>query len=139
MNCLSSGCRNTIASPLMKQTCGANRMDLCKDNISTLSATDSNPGYFCQLMLSGKYVPGNENAFADFLSWKYDIGQPGNNKPSTSNQDTTTDMVNVVETRAKSRQKLAPPPQDDSEAPPAPEEKIVDPVNLPKQDLWPFT
>uniref|UniRef100_A0A915K8X8 Uncharacterized protein n=1 Tax=Romanomermis culicivorax TaxID=13658 RepID=A0A915K8X8_ROMCU len=90
-------------------------------------------------VLQPKYVPGKENAFADFLSWKYDIGQPGNNKPSTSNQDTTTDMVNVVETRAKSRQKLAPPPQDDSEAPPVPEEKIVDPVNLPKQDLWPFT
>uniref|UniRef100_A0A915IWF5 Uncharacterized protein n=1 Tax=Romanomermis culicivorax TaxID=13658 RepID=A0A915IWF5_ROMCU len=84
-----------------------------------------------------EYVPGKENAFADFLSQKY-VDQPGNNTPSTSNQITTTDMVNVVETRAKSRQKLALEPQNDLEASEAPEEKIVDPADLPNQDLWSF-
>uniref|UniRef100_A0A915IJB9 Uncharacterized protein n=1 Tax=Romanomermis culicivorax TaxID=13658 RepID=A0A915IJB9_ROMCU len=87
-----------------------------------------------------EYIPGKENAFADFLSQKYDIDQPSNDKPSTSNQTKTIDIVNVVETRAKSRQKLAPPPQNDLEVPEMPnEEKIVDPTKLPNQDQWPFT
>uniref|UniRef100_A0A915I259 Uncharacterized protein n=1 Tax=Romanomermis culicivorax TaxID=13658 RepID=A0A915I259_ROMCU len=47
-------------------------MDQFKNNISTLSATKRNPGYSRQLMPSRKYIPGKENAFADFLSRKYD-------------------------------------------------------------------
>uniref|UniRef100_A0A915KY53 Reverse transcriptase domain-containing protein n=1 Tax=Romanomermis culicivorax TaxID=13658 RepID=A0A915KY53_ROMCU len=82
-----------------------------------------------------KYVPGKENAFADFLSRKYEVDQTDNDKPTTSSQNNTTNIVNVVETRAKSREKLAPPPQDDLKFPGTPdEEKIVDLSNLPNKD-----
>uniref|UniRef100_A0A915JZN1 Uncharacterized protein n=1 Tax=Romanomermis culicivorax TaxID=13658 RepID=A0A915JZN1_ROMCU len=76
------------------------------------------------------YAPGKETPFADFLSQKYKVNQTDNNKPTTLNQNNTTDTVNVVETRAKSRQKLALLPQNDLEVPETPDkEKIVDPSN----------
>uniref|UniRef100_A0A915JDG5 Uncharacterized protein n=1 Tax=Romanomermis culicivorax TaxID=13658 RepID=A0A915JDG5_ROMCU len=75
----------------------------------------------------------------DFLSRKYDVDQPDDDKPSTSDLRTNGDSINILETRARSRQKLAPQPQDDLEAPETPEdENIIDPSNLPNQDLWPF-
>uniref|UniRef100_A0A915KQS3 Uncharacterized protein n=1 Tax=Romanomermis culicivorax TaxID=13658 RepID=A0A915KQS3_ROMCU len=105
-----------------------------------LSTTERNLEYFHQLTLSEKYVLGKENAFADFLSRKYDVDQPGTNNRSTSNTPKTTDAVNVVKTRSKSRQKLAPLPQNDLEVLETPdEEKIVDLSQLPNQDQWPFT
>uniref|UniRef100_A0A915KD14 Uncharacterized protein n=1 Tax=Romanomermis culicivorax TaxID=13658 RepID=A0A915KD14_ROMCU len=68
-----------------------------------------------------------------------EVDQTDNDKSTTSSQNNATDIVNVVETRAKSRQKLAPPPQNDLEVPETPEEeKIVDASNLPNQDQWPF-
>uniref|UniRef100_A0A915I2H3 Uncharacterized protein n=1 Tax=Romanomermis culicivorax TaxID=13658 RepID=A0A915I2H3_ROMCU len=50
------------------------------------------------------------------------------------------DKINVVETRATTRQKLAAPPQTDLKVPKTlEEENIVDPAKLPIQDPWPFT
>uniref|UniRef100_A0A915HRM2 Uncharacterized protein n=1 Tax=Romanomermis culicivorax TaxID=13658 RepID=A0A915HRM2_ROMCU len=135
-----------------------NTMDPRKDTISTLSATERNPEFFghltqresmffhryyktCHLEIEAKieYVPGQENTFADFLSPKYEVHQTDNDKSTTSSQNNTTDIVNVVETRAKSRQKLAPPPQNYLEVPEKPEEeKIVEASILPNQDQWPF-
>uniref|UniRef100_A0A915JT94 Uncharacterized protein n=1 Tax=Romanomermis culicivorax TaxID=13658 RepID=A0A915JT94_ROMCU len=81
-------------------------MDHFENNISTLSATERNLGYF----------------------------------PLLSQSETkTTDIVNVVETRARSRKKLVSQPQIDLEASEVPEEKIIDRVDLPNQDQWPFT
>uniref|UniRef100_A0A915LB01 Uncharacterized protein n=1 Tax=Romanomermis culicivorax TaxID=13658 RepID=A0A915LB01_ROMCU len=61
-----------------------------------------------------------------------------NDVPTTS--QAATNIINVIETKAKTRQKLATPPQTDLEVPETPEEdKIVDPANLPNQDPWPFT
>uniref|UniRef100_A0A915HNK7 Uncharacterized protein n=1 Tax=Romanomermis culicivorax TaxID=13658 RepID=A0A915HNK7_ROMCU len=89
--------------------------------------------------LETEYIPGRENKFADFLSRKYDVEQPSNDKQSTSNHNTTTDIVSVVETSDKSRQKLATLPQNDLEVPETQDEKqIVDPSNLPNQHQWPF-
>uniref|UniRef100_A0A915HV05 Uncharacterized protein n=1 Tax=Romanomermis culicivorax TaxID=13658 RepID=A0A915HV05_ROMCU len=88
---------------------------------------------------TGEYVPGKENAFADFLSRKYEIDQTDTDLPTTSNAAEAMDLINV-ETRAKTRQKLAMTPQTDLEVPEIPkEDKIVDPTNLPNQDQWPFT
>uniref|UniRef100_A0A915KWX1 Uncharacterized protein n=1 Tax=Romanomermis culicivorax TaxID=13658 RepID=A0A915KWX1_ROMCU len=115
-------------------------MDIFENNISTLSGTDRTPGFFDQLMPKEKYVPGKENAFADFLSGKYEVDQADTNLPTTSKAAEATDLINVVETRAKTRQKLATMPQSDLEVPEIPEEdKIVDPTDLPNQDQWPFT
>uniref|UniRef100_A0A915HPL8 Integrase zinc-binding domain-containing protein n=1 Tax=Romanomermis culicivorax TaxID=13658 RepID=A0A915HPL8_ROMCU len=76
----------------------------------------------------------------EIMKVKKRVDQTDKDKPTTSSQNNTTDIVNVVETRAKSRQKLAPPPQNDLEVPETPdEEKIVDPSDLPNQDQWPFT
>uniref|UniRef100_A0A915K0H3 Uncharacterized protein n=1 Tax=Romanomermis culicivorax TaxID=13658 RepID=A0A915K0H3_ROMCU len=87
-----------------------------------------------------EYVPGKENAFADFLSQKNKVGQTDNEVPTTSNAVSTIDKTNVVETWAKTRQKLAALPQTDLEVPETlEEEKIVDPAELPNQDQWPFT
>uniref|UniRef100_A0A915LB48 Uncharacterized protein n=1 Tax=Romanomermis culicivorax TaxID=13658 RepID=A0A915LB48_ROMCU len=67
---------------------------------SELYCTRKPPATNGQLhILVEKYVPEKENAFADFLSRKYDVDQPDNNKTTTSNQAKTTDIVNVVETR----------------------------------------
>uniref|UniRef100_A0A915IIU8 Uncharacterized protein n=1 Tax=Romanomermis culicivorax TaxID=13658 RepID=A0A915IIU8_ROMCU len=52
-----------------------------------------------------EYIPGKGNAFADFLCEKYNVNQPGNDTLSASNEAKTTDIVNVVKTRAKPRQK----------------------------------
>uniref|UniRef100_A0A915JP20 Gag protein n=1 Tax=Romanomermis culicivorax TaxID=13658 RepID=A0A915JP20_ROMCU len=83
---------------------------------------------------------GKENAFADFLSRKYEVDQTDTDRPTTSKAAETIDLINVVGTRAKTRQKLARTPQTDLEAPKIPEEdKIVDPTDLPNQDQWPFT
>uniref|UniRef100_A0A915HF80 Uncharacterized protein n=1 Tax=Romanomermis culicivorax TaxID=13658 RepID=A0A915HF80_ROMCU len=91
-------------------------------------------------ILVEKYVPEKENAFADFLGQKYDVDQPDHDKRTNLNQAKTTNIVNVVKTRVKSRQKLAALPQNDLEVPKPPdEEKIVDPSELPNQDQWPFT
>uniref|UniRef100_A0A915JWG6 Uncharacterized protein n=1 Tax=Romanomermis culicivorax TaxID=13658 RepID=A0A915JWG6_ROMCU len=87
-----------------------------------------------------KYVPGKENAFADFLGGKYEVDQTDTNHTTTSKAAEAMDLINVVETRAKTRQKLARTPQTDLEVPEIPEEDmIVDPANLPNQDQWPFT
>uniref|UniRef100_A0A915KD81 Uncharacterized protein n=1 Tax=Romanomermis culicivorax TaxID=13658 RepID=A0A915KD81_ROMCU len=86
-----------------------------------------------------EYIPGKENAFADFLSRKYGADQTDNKFPTTSNAAAAMDKINVVETRAKTRKKLATPPLTDLEVPETPEEdKIVDPADLPNQDQWPF-
>uniref|UniRef100_A0A915JUR2 Uncharacterized protein n=1 Tax=Romanomermis culicivorax TaxID=13658 RepID=A0A915JUR2_ROMCU len=91
-------------------------------------------------MAQKEYISGKENPFADFLSQKYEVDQTDNNKPTTSSQNNSTDIVNVVQTRAKSRQKLAPPPQNDLEVPETREgERIIDPSDLLNQDQWPFT
>uniref|UniRef100_A0A915KGG5 Uncharacterized protein n=1 Tax=Romanomermis culicivorax TaxID=13658 RepID=A0A915KGG5_ROMCU len=91
-------------------------------------------------MAQKEYFPGKETPFADFLSQKYKVDQTDNNKPTTWSQNNSTDIINVVETRAKSRQKLAPPPQNDLEVPETLEgERIIDPSDLPNQDQWPFT
>uniref|UniRef100_A0A915K1A2 Uncharacterized protein n=1 Tax=Romanomermis culicivorax TaxID=13658 RepID=A0A915K1A2_ROMCU len=59
--------------------------------------------------------------------------------PTTLKEATATDTINAVETRDKTRQKLATTPQTDLEVPETPEEdKIVDPADLPNQDQWPF-
>uniref|UniRef100_A0A915J6B2 Uncharacterized protein n=1 Tax=Romanomermis culicivorax TaxID=13658 RepID=A0A915J6B2_ROMCU len=88
---------------------------------------------------SNEIVKGKENAFADFLSRKYEVDQTDTDLPTTSKAAETTDLINVVETRDKTRQKLATMPQTDLEAPQIPEEdKIVDPADLPNQDQWPF-
>uniref|UniRef100_A0A915KKH0 Uncharacterized protein n=1 Tax=Romanomermis culicivorax TaxID=13658 RepID=A0A915KKH0_ROMCU len=87
-----------------------------------------------------EYVAGKENAFADFLSRKYEVDQTDTNHPTTSKAAEAMDFINVVETRAKTREKLAMMPQTDLKAPEIPEEdKIVDPPDLPNQDQWPFT
>uniref|UniRef100_A0A915JJ04 Uncharacterized protein n=1 Tax=Romanomermis culicivorax TaxID=13658 RepID=A0A915JJ04_ROMCU len=50
------------------------------------------------------------------------------------------DLINVVETRAKTSRKLATTPQTDLEVPETPDkDKVVDPTDLPNQDPWPFT
>uniref|UniRef100_A0A915L639 Uncharacterized protein n=1 Tax=Romanomermis culicivorax TaxID=13658 RepID=A0A915L639_ROMCU len=59
--------------------------------------------------------------------------------PTTWNAASAMDKINVVETRAKTRQKLATMPQTDLEVPERlEEEKIVDPADLPNQYQWPF-
>uniref|UniRef100_A0A915JCL5 Uncharacterized protein n=1 Tax=Romanomermis culicivorax TaxID=13658 RepID=A0A915JCL5_ROMCU len=96
----------------------------------------------CPLYIEAKieYVPRKENTFADFFSRKYEVDQTDSNKPTASSQNNTTNRVNVVKTRAKSRQKLAQPPQNDVGVPEMPDkEKIVDPSDLPNQNQWPFT
>uniref|UniRef100_A0A915JRH9 Uncharacterized protein n=1 Tax=Romanomermis culicivorax TaxID=13658 RepID=A0A915JRH9_ROMCU len=86
-----------------------------------------------------EYVSQKENAFADFLSQKCDIDTQDNGKPSTSDPTSSGDSINIVEMRAKSKQKLAPQPQADMEVPKMPEDnKIIDPSDLLNQDLWPF-
>uniref|UniRef100_A0A915KVE9 HAT C-terminal dimerisation domain-containing protein n=1 Tax=Romanomermis culicivorax TaxID=13658 RepID=A0A915KVE9_ROMCU len=73
-------------------------------------------------------------------SQKYKVHQMDNEVPTTSNAASAMDKINVVETPAKTRQKLATPPQTDLEVPDTlEEEKIVDPADLPNQDPWPFT
>uniref|UniRef100_A0A915LAD9 Uncharacterized protein n=1 Tax=Romanomermis culicivorax TaxID=13658 RepID=A0A915LAD9_ROMCU len=85
------------------------------------------------------YVPGKKNAFADFLSRKYKVDQTKNNDPTTSKAPTATDINNLVETRAKTRQKLKQPPQNDLEVHKTPdEEKILNWADLPNQDQWPL-
>uniref|UniRef100_A0A915JM06 Integrase zinc-binding domain-containing protein n=1 Tax=Romanomermis culicivorax TaxID=13658 RepID=A0A915JM06_ROMCU len=71
---------------------------------------------------------------------RYEFDQTDTNLPTTSKAAEATDLINVVETRAKTRQKLAMTPQTDLEAPEIPEEdQIVNPADLPNQDQWPFT
>uniref|UniRef100_A0A915KGC3 Uncharacterized protein n=1 Tax=Romanomermis culicivorax TaxID=13658 RepID=A0A915KGC3_ROMCU len=85
------------------------------------------------------YLPGKETAFGDFLSRKYEVDQTDIDCPTTSKAAETTDLINVVETRAQTRQKLATTPQTDLKAPEIPEEdKIVNPADLPNQAQWPF-
>uniref|UniRef100_A0A915KQC8 Uncharacterized protein n=1 Tax=Romanomermis culicivorax TaxID=13658 RepID=A0A915KQC8_ROMCU len=70
---------------------------------------------------------------------KYEVDQMDNEVPTTSSAASAMDKVNVVETRAKTRQKLATTPQSDLEVPEIPEEdKIVNPADLPNQDQWPI-
>uniref|UniRef100_A0A915I5D1 Uncharacterized protein n=1 Tax=Romanomermis culicivorax TaxID=13658 RepID=A0A915I5D1_ROMCU len=79
-------------------------------------------------------------ATTSIMGQKYKVDQMDTNLPTTSKAAEATDMINVVETRAKTRQKLATMPQTDLKAPEIPEEdKIVDPADLPNQDQWPFT
>uniref|UniRef100_A0A915K4D6 Uncharacterized protein n=1 Tax=Romanomermis culicivorax TaxID=13658 RepID=A0A915K4D6_ROMCU len=68
------------------------------------------------------------------------IAQKDTNHPTTLKAAEATDLINVVETRAQTRQKLVTTPQTDLKAPKIHEEdKIVDPPDLPNEDQWPFT
>uniref|UniRef100_A0A915KBS3 Uncharacterized protein n=1 Tax=Romanomermis culicivorax TaxID=13658 RepID=A0A915KBS3_ROMCU len=92
-------------------------MESFENTISTLSTTDKTSGFFRQLTPSEKYVPGKENAFADYLGRKYEVDQTDTDLPTTLRAAASTDLINVVETRAKTRQKLATLPQTDLEVP----------------------
>uniref|UniRef100_A0A915KIX3 Uncharacterized protein n=1 Tax=Romanomermis culicivorax TaxID=13658 RepID=A0A915KIX3_ROMCU len=110
-------------------------MESFENAISTLSTTDRNLGFFRRLTPSEKYVPGKENTFSDFLSRKYKVDPTNNDVPMTWKADTAMDKINVFETRAKTRQKLATWPQTDLEVPETQEEdKIFELADLPNQD-----